>query len=319
LQAEALGYAMRAEFAKIEKRVDASAARKNVDKMVVERDLLDAARKHAKDLIYDEVTYFYPYKPPAVSGAKHAEYNRVQADVNVRVAAVRAIWSKSTTKLNVPKALGVDLQRLDWLATQMSRYGQLPDGESIGSVLAPMAWAQALEPGQVITIHNFCLTPEERWQRTAWRRIEAFNRATKEEVSPAVHQLLKITNEYRAMFGHRPLATVKSACAGSQGHADEMSRLGYFSHMSPVPGRRTPGERMRLAGYTFGVSENIAISGGALSAHNAWCTSSGHHRNLLMASHREIGIGANGRYWVQNFGSGEVHKTHAVWPILKVK
>lgn len=319
LQAEALGYAMRTQFAKIEKRVDASAVRKNVDKMVAERDLLDAARKHAKDLIFDSVTYFYPYKPPAVSGAKHAEYNRVQADVNERVAAVRAIWSKSSIKLNVPIALAVDLQHLDWLATKMSRYGALPEGESIASMLAPMAWAQALEPGEVITVHNFCLTPEERWQRAAWRRIEAFNAATKDEVSPAARQLLKITNHYRRMFGHRPLAGVKSACAGSQGHADEMSRLGYFSHMSPVPGRRTPGQRMRLAGYTFGVSENIAISGGALSAHNAWCTSSGHHRNLLMASHREIGIGANGRYWVQNFGSGEVHKTHMVWPTLTAK
>lgn len=319
LQAEALGYAMRAQFLKIEKRVDASAVRKNVDKMVAERDLLDAARKYAKDLIFDSVTYFYPYKPPAVSSAKHAEYNRVQSDVNARVSALRAIWNQSKVKLNVPKALAVDLQQLDWLATQMSRFGALPDGESITSMLAPMAWAQALEPGEVITVQSFCLTPGERWQRAAWRRIKAFNAATQQELSPAARQLLTITNDYRGMFGHRPLAGVKSACAGSQGHADEMSRLGYFSHMSPVPGRRTPGERMRLAGYTFGVSENIAISGGALAAHNAWCTSSGHHRNLLMASHREIGIGANGRYWVQNFGSGEVHKTHAVWPTLKVK
>lgn len=319
LQAEALGYAMLAQFQKIEKRVDASAVRKNVDKMVAERERLDVARKYAKDLIFDSATYFYPYKPPAVSSAKHAEYNRVQADVNARVSALRAVWNQSTIKLNVPKALAADLQDLNWLATQMSRYGALPDGESIASMLAPMAWAQALEHGEVITVQNFCLTPEERWQRAAWRRIEAFNAATQKELSPAARQLLKITNDYRGMFGHRPLAGVKSACAGSQGHADEMSRLGYFSHMSPVPGRRTPGERMRLAGYTFGVSENIAITGGALAAHNAWCTSSGHHRNLLMASHREIGIGANGRYWVQNFGSGEVHKTHAVWPTLKVK
>ena len=319
LHAEALGYAMRAQFDKIEARVDASAVRKNVDKMLAERDLLDAARKHAKDLIYDEATYFYPYKPPAVSGEKHAEYNRVQADVNERVAAVRAIWSKSSLKLTVPKALESDLQQLDWLATVMSRNGALPAGESIASMLAPMSWAQALEPGEVITVHNFCVTPEEREQRADWRLIEAFNAATEDEMSPAVRQLLRVTNDYRAMFGHRPLAAVKSACAGSQGHADEMSRLGYFSHMSPVAGRRTPNERMRLAGYNFGVSENIAISGGALAAHNAWCRSSGHHRNLLMASHREIGIGANGRYWVQNFGSGEVHKTHPVWPTLKSK
>lgn len=319
LQREALGYAMRAQFSKMEKRVEESSVRKSVDKMVAERELLDAARKHAKDLIFDSVTYFYPYKPPAVSGEKHAEYNRVQADVNARVGALRDVYYKSALKFTVPKSLVADLESLSWLATQMSRHGALPDGESIQSMLAPMAWAQALEAGKPITVRNFCLTPEERWQRASWRRIEAFNDATANEVSPAVRQLLKITNEYRAMFGHRPLAAVKTACAGSQGHADEMSRLGYFSHMSPVAGRRTPGERMRLAGYMFGVSENIAISGGALAAHNAWCRSSGHHRNLLNARHREIGIGANGRYWVQNFGSGEVHKTHPVWPSLKAE
>ena len=319
LESEALGYAMRRQFQKILDRVEGSSVRKQVDKMVAERDRLDAARAHAKDLIFDQVTYFYPYKPPAVSGEKHAEYNRVQADVNERVAALRAVWNKSSLKFSVPKQLSADLSQSEWLATQLSKLGALPEGESIASALAPMTWARALQPGEAITVRSFCLTPEERRQRAEWRRIEAFNAATKSEVSVAVRTLLTITNEYRAMFGHRPLAGVKTACAGSQGHADEMSRLGYFSHMSPVEGRRTPGERMRLAGYSFGVSENIAMTGGAQASHNAWCTSSGHHRNLLMASHREIGIGANGRYWVQNFGSGEVHKEHPVWPSLKAK
>ncbi len=317
LESEALGFAMRRQFQKVLDRVEGSSVRKQVDKMVAERDRLDAARTYAKDLIFDQVTYFYPYKPPAVSGEKHAEYTRVQADVNERVAALRAIWNKSSLKFSVPKQLSSDLSQSEWLATQLSKLGALPEGESIASVLAPMTWARALQPGEAITVKSFCLTPQERRQRAEWRRVEAFNVATKDEVSVAVRTLLKITNEYRAMFGHRPLAGVKTACAGSQGHADEMSSLGYFSHMSPVEGRRTPGERMRLAGYTSGVSENIAMTGGAQGSHNAWCTSSGHHRNLLMASHREIGIGANGRYWVQNFGSGEVHKEHPVWPSLK--
>lgn len=319
LDAEALRYAMQNQFAKLETRVEASAVRKQVNKMVVERDRLDAARKHAKDLIFDSVKYFYPYKPPAVSSDKFAEYNRVQADVAERVAALRDIWDKSTVKLNIPKPLGVDLEQLDWLAMQMSRLGYLPEGESVASVLAPLAWARALPPGEVATVRSFCLTPEERQQQEDWRRIDAYNDAVAGEFSVAQRTLLKITNDYRVMFGHRPLAMVKSACDGSQGHADEMSRLGYFSHMSPIAKRRTPSDRMRLAGYAFGVSENIAMTGGALASHNAWCTSSGHHRNLLTASHREIGIGANGRYWVQNFGSGEVHKTHPVWATLASK
>ena len=97
--------------------------------------------------------------------------------------------------------------------------------------------------------------------------------------------------------------------------ADEMSRRGYFAHMSPTPGRKTPYDRMRLAGYLFGVSENIALVDGAGPAHVAWCHSAGHHRNLLDAGHREMGIGANGRYWVQNFGSGTGHRDDPAWGV----
>ena len=111
------------------------------------------------------------------------------------------------------------------------------------------------------------MTPSERAQRVYWRQIREYNEAAKDDWSVAVTTLLRITNDYREMFGHRPLAAVKSACEASQGHADEMSKLGYFAHMSPTPGRKTPTDRMRLAGYTSGVSENIAMTGGALSSH----------------------------------------------------
>lgn len=319
MQREALSYAMRDAFAKHLDRVESSALKKQVDKLTVERDALDAARSFAKELIYDEVKYFYPYKPPAVSGEKHAEYNRVQQEVDERVAKLRRLWDSSKARLKVSGKFGADLDRVDWLAEQLARLGALPKGESVASVLQPVAWARALEPGTTVTLQTFCRTPDERSQRAYWRQIRAYNEAAKDEWPVAVTTLLRITNDYREMFGHRPLAAVKSACEASQGHADEMSRLGYFAHMSPTPGRKTPTDRMRLAGYMFGVSENIALTGGAMAAHVAWCHSSGHHRNLLSASHREIGIGANGRYWVQNFGSGEVHKSHPLWSTVAEK
>lgn len=319
LDADALVFALQDVAARCRTRIDKSGVRKQITKLVAEREELDKARDYAKELIYDQVRYFYPYKPPAVSGEKHAEYNRVQAEVNERVAALRKLWNGSKTKVRVPKQLGGDVEQVEWLVTNLARLDGLPDGESSASMLEPLAWARALEPGATITLHNFCLTPSERAERDGWERVEAYNEAAKGDWSTSVSQLLRITNAYRAMFGHRPLAAVKSACEGSQGHADEMSRLGYFSHTSPVPSRRTPRDRMRLAGYMFGVSENIAMTGGAMSSHVAWCHSSGHHRNLLSPGHREIGIGANGRYWVQNFGSGDVHRSHPSYAALEQK
>ena len=75
---------------------------------------------------------------------------------------------------------------------------------------------------------------------------------------------------------------------------------------------------MKLAGYLFGVTENIALVDGAQGAHDAWCRSSGHHRNLLNPRHTEFGIGANGRYWVQNFGSGSTYLQTEAWREVNV-
>lgn len=106
------------------------------------------------------------------------------------------------------------------------------------------------------------------------------------------------------MFGHRPLALDLRIRAAARGHAQEMSKLGYFSHFSPTPGRKSPNDRMLIAGYARGVSENIALNDGAEAAHVAWCNSSGHHRNLLNPIFTEAGMGNDGRNWVQNFGNG---------------
>ena len=72
------------------------------------------------------------------------------------------------------------------------------------------------------------------------------------------------------------------------------------------PERRTPMDRMRKEGYTKGAGENCMRGGGGPeAAHNGWCHSSGHHRNLLYEGHTEMGTALSGSYWVQNFGGGE--------------
>jgi uncharacterized protein YkwD len=86
-----------------------------------------------------------------------------------------------------------------------------------------------------------------------------------------------------------------------------MAEMGYFAHESPVPENRTPNLRARNAEYKGGgVSENIAR--GATTgrgAHDQWCHSSGHHRNILGRGHTEIGVGvAQSSWWTQMFGRG---------------
>jgi len=160
---------------------------------------------------------------------------------------------------------------------------------------------------------DYCRTTAEREELVTWARVEAYNTIVGKQLSAAQRDLLRLTNDYRAMFRHRPLAAVPTLGVAAQGHADEMSRLGYFSHTSPTPGRRSPFDRMQLAGYAAGASENIALVDGAQGAIEAWRRSSGHHRNMLAAGHTELGCGGNGRYWVQNFGGSLVHRDDPAW------
>ena len=54
-----------------------------------------------------------------------------------------------------------------------------------------------------------------------------------------------------------------------------------------------------------GVGENIAFGyPSAESVHLGWYNSSGHHRNMVLGSYYQIGVGRSGTYWTQNFGMG---------------
>jgi uncharacterized protein YkwD len=305
---QALVVAMKRELQAQVGKFDKPSWRKDHEKLVAARQVLDAARQHARELIYDEVKYFYPYKPPAVSSDRYAEYVRVQAEVNRRVDALRVVWNDAKLKLTVPGSVRADLERIDWIAARLADLG---DGDD--AALARVEWTRALTPGRTIGVQELCLTAVEAAEAEEWRRIERYNEIAGRTLMSAQREQLKVTNAYRAMFRHRPLAIVPVICTAAQGHAEEMSKLGYFAHQSPTPGRTTPFDRMRLAGYERGASENIALVDGAQGAHNAWCQSSGHHRNLLDPNHHEAGIGNDGRYWVQNFGGGQVYRESVAW------
>ena len=55
---------------------------------------LQAARKHALDLIYDTEKYFYPYRPPACPPERAKLYAEAQQEVDTRVQAVRELWGR---------------------------------------------------------------------------------------------------------------------------------------------------------------------------------------------------------------------------------
>ncbi len=93
-------------------------------------------------------------------------------------------------------------------------------------------------------------------------------------------------------------------------HARDMAANNYFSHTS-LDGR-TMQDRIRMAGYTFKgfksyqVGENIAWGPQTIAqVMDGWLKSPGHCKNLMNPGFKEVGIGEDDTYWVQDFGGRE--------------
>lgn len=128
-------------------------------------------------------------------------------------------------------------------------------------------------------------------------------------------EVLRYTNEARARQGLRPLQMNSGLTEAARSHTQEMLNLNYFSHTSPVRGRRSPSARVALTGISPSfVTENIFQAEGypieemAKLAVDNWLESSGHRRNILSTSATHIGIGLiekQGKIAVtQVFGAG---------------
>ncbi|MHC4850376.1 MAG: FHA domain-containing protein [Planctomycetota bacterium] len=298
---DAVALALREEQRKLIERIKKSPFQRSYGKVAVARERLDKARAHALALIFDHVKYFYPYKPPAVSGEKASEYWKVQKEVDKRVNAVKKIWLHDKAKAVVPKALLRNLSFLRWVNDALAGLG-----EPVGNQMQQIAWVETLPAVKVLTAANFCKTVKGKQRFLFHRRVEELNEILGEEIlREGEHSQVAITNGYRLMMGRSMLAVSRKIHRAARGHADEMGALGYFGHFSPNPERRTPFQRMRLEDYSYGVSENCAKTASAADAHRRWLHSSGHHRNILMPSHTEFGVGNSGPLWVQNFGMGK--------------
>lgn len=109
------------------------------------------------------------------------------------------------------------------------------------------------------------------------------------------------TNLLRLLVGLSPCAVDLRLTAAARDHSADMKKLKFFSHESPVQGKRQFTSRAANFG-TSASAENIAINNGQGSAVvKAWYYSPGHHRNMF-GNHRRIGVGQAGRYWTQMFG-----------------
>lgn len=128
--------------------------------------------------------------------------------------------------------------------------------------------------------------------------------ATEVDVS-AEDAMLRLVNRERANYG-LPLLTMDERLRRvARSHSEEMFRLSYFAHESPVRG--TPFDRIRAAAIPFAAAgENLAYAPNVELAHQGLMKSPEHRRNLLSPAYHRVGIGiiragSWGRMVTQNF------------------
>ena len=88
-----------------------------------------------------------------------------------------------------------------WYQLELDRMGEVTD-----RALAQVAWVRTIPPVAEITSQSYCKGAEERENFAHWLKIVALNEALYDDLGAASAAQVRITNSYRLMFGHRPLA-----------------------------------------------------------------------------------------------------------------
>jgi uncharacterized protein YkwD len=252
-------------------------------------------RKDALALIFDTEKYPYPYRVPEATPEAAANYVKSQPEVERLTGLVRKAY-EDPKSVTIPAAIREGIARLKEI------HGWMLESPDMASQEAPL-WLFHLPEADTIRVKDMAENEEDRRRLTTSAETLKRNLAEPGSATAAEQEQCRITNEYRIMMGRYAVRIYDPMAKASHDHCNDMSTIGFFSHTSPVEGKRTPYDRLVRQGMRpNGASENIAINSSPLGAHNAWCRSPGHHRNLLGSSWRIMGPGNVGRYYCQNFG-----------------
>jgi uncharacterized protein YkwD len=125
--------------------------------------------------------------------------------------------------------------------------------------------------------------------------------------------LLQLINEERASHRLPRLILDPVLSEAARRHSADMGARGYFSHLAPAPGPRTPLDRYaallsrtpdRVVGENIGLADQPVMS----LIHEGMMESPDHRANLLDVEYLRVGIGAyqlaEGRIWVTEMFSG---------------
>lgn len=170
--------------------------------------------------------------------------------------------------------------------------------------------------GCIITVNaqsNWKTNYYERYSYRNYTNYESFNHEV--EVTTFDARLLNAaifyeTNRQRSLYGMAEFKYHQNLEVCAQSHSEDMANWDFFSHESPVSGKRTMTDRMSQVGFVnLWMAENISYhdvsnrtySDLAKSIVDSWMNSPGHRANILNERYRYLGAGTAKCYYNDYF------------------
>lgn len=152
------------------------------------------------------------------------------------------------------------------------------------------------------------LIPACRERLLAQKELEVVTNFNEKEIRwpvPAQKSFMLLINQRRYVLGMPVMRLDERLSQCARDHSEEMQRLKYFAHESPVPENKTPWDRAKNAKFEGQCTgENIFMgSASPDSAFHAWWESDGHRFIMFQKGANTLGLGVEGVHWTLNTGN----------------
>ncbi len=217
---------------------------------------------------------------------------------------------KKLTRITKPGSPSPAVQFLDaiqWIAQTHREQSWTEGKDAATSTLAIGDVAKS--EGVQIYIEKFTIAMEPFIALREYARLISVAHAQMRAAKPEAVAYAEILNERRVILGLRPLLLGEKLSAAGAQHSEEMVKLKYFAHESPVTENKTPWDRVRNAAFEGSGSGECIYAGGqdAQDAHKGWWYSDG-HRLILYSEAQAQGIAKFANTWT--FLTGNFTKFH---------
>ena len=150
--------------------------------------------------------------------------------------------------------------------------------------------------------HLVALRKRLQITRDAVIRLQEATEANKKGgpwIDSGMREFAGVLNRERDICGLLPLRLEEKLSDAAKGHSGDMARLGFFAHESPVPEKKSPWDRAKLAGFAGNASgENIFMGSAQFqAAYDGWFGSDGHRFIMFADGPNVLGLGISGVHW----------------------